>query len=340
MSNVSTPRISVCIANYNGEHLLGDCIDSVLAQELPETVEIIVHDDASTDGSLGLLRERYPDVRVIPSEDNVGFCIANNRMVDAARGEFVLLLNNDAALMPDALPTLLDAAVHRRGEAILTLPQYDWRTGALVDRGCLLDPFHVPVPNLDERREDVAYVIGACLWIPRTCWLKLGGFPGWFGSIAEDMYLCCAARLRRIPVRCLKLSGYRHRQGASFGGNRLNAEGLHTRYRRRYLSERNRLWLIAIYLPTPIVWPWLGVHLCALAAEGIALSLLLRSGRTWRGIYGAAIGETWRARRLLGLQRAALQGSRVASLPEVLSRYRWIPWKLALLARHGLPRIS
>ena len=340
MSKIAVPLISVCIANYNGEHLLGDCIDSVMAQELPETIEIIVHDDASTDGSLAFLRERYPGVNVIQSAANVGFCIANNRMVESARGEFVLLLNNDAALMPDALRVLLDDAAYHVEDAILTLPQYDWRTGALVDRGCMLDPFHFPVPNLDEHREDVAYVIGACLWIPRSCWSRLGGFPEWFGSIAEDMYLCCAARLRGIPVRCLARSGYRHRQGASFGGNRADAQGLHTRYRRRYLSERNRLWLVAIYLPTPIVWPWLSAHLCALVVEGFALSLMLQDRRAWHEIYGPTIAETWRSRGLLRQRRKMLQETRAASLLEVLSHYRWMPWKLVLLVRHGLPRIS
>ena len=80
------PRISVCIANYNGVNVLGDCIDSVLAQTTDAPVEIIVHDDASTDASLQLLRERYPQVELIASEANVGFCIANNRMVAQAQG--------------------------------------------------------------------------------------------------------------------------------------------------------------------------------------------------------------------------------------------------------------
>ena len=97
------PVVSVCIANYNGEQLLADCIDSVLTQDCNVTIEIIVHDDASSDGSLTLLTDRYPQVQVLASDTNVGFCIANNRMVNVAEGEFVLLLNNDAALFPDAI---------------------------------------------------------------------------------------------------------------------------------------------------------------------------------------------------------------------------------------------
>ena len=62
--------------------------------------------------------------------------------------------------------------------AILTLPQFDATSGELIDRGCLLDPFFNPVPNLDPKRSDVAMVIGACLWIPKDLWDEMEGFPG------------------------------------------------------------------------------------------------------------------------------------------------------------------
>src|SRR5688572_29007328 len=186
------PVVSVCIANYNGERMLADCIDSVLGQQGIDhgSVEIIIHDDASTDGSVDWLHRHYPQVELLASADNVGFCVGNNRMVDAAHGDYVLLLNNDAALAPDAIRHLLHASEAMGAPAILTLPQHDWETGALIDRGCLLDPFCNPVPNLDAARDDVAYVIGACLWCPRTAWHALGGFPEWMESLGEDLYLC------------------------------------------------------------------------------------------------------------------------------------------------------
>ena len=333
------PRVSVCIANFNGAALLPDCIDSVLAQDCEAAIEILVHDDASRDGSVTLLRSHYPQVHALVSEENVGFCISNNRMVDAAKGEYVLLLNNDAALPPQAVRQLLADAELGGKPAILTLPQYDWETGTLVDRGCLLDPFHTPDPNLDLQHSDVAYVIGACLWIPRTTWDELGGFPEWFGSIAEDMYLCCAARLRGIPVRCLGGSGYRHRQGASFGGNRIDGQRLSTRYHRRYLSERNRLAVLVACTPTWLAWPWLALHTVALLAEGLLLSLLKATPRIWREIYWAALRDVIRRRRQLLDQRNALQARRTISLVTYLRGFNAIPRKLVLLYRHGLPGI-
>ena len=335
----AAPVCSVCIANYNGMHMLAECLDSVLAQTSGVPVEIIVHDDASTDGSIAFLREHYPQVEILASSDNVGFCIGNNRMVALARGAYVLLLNNDAALFPDALACLLAAARSQDQAGILTLPQYDWQSGLLVDRGCLLDPFYNPVPNLDASRRDVAYVIGACMFLPRTLWNDLGGFPQWLGSLAEDMYLCCLARLRGLPVQATQGSGYRHRQGASFGGNRVDATGLHTTYRRRFLSERNKTVVMVVCTPTAMVWPLLALHLGILAAEGATLSLLKRDGRVWRQIYGPALVHVLREISALRSRRGKVQGVRRISLSEYMKVFSPVWRKLGLLRRHGIPEV-
>lgn len=330
------PRVSVCIANFQGEALLPDCIDSVLAQGMD--VEVLVHDDASSDGSLALLAARYPQARVIASKDNVGFCVANNRMADAATGDYLLLLNNDAALESNALQALLAEATRLDGDAVLTLPQHDWDTGALVDRGCLLDPFYNPVPNLDPRRADVAYVIGACLWIPRRLWHELGGFPAWFGSLAEDMLLCCAARLRGAAVRCVDGSAYRHRQGASFGGNRAQG-GLRTTYRRRALSERNKTWVLLACTPGPVAWPLLALHLLVLYAEGAIVSLARRDPRLWREVYRPVLPSLFAHAAEWRSLRRELQSRRRIAQPQWWRVFGWMPRKLAMLWRHGLPEL-
>lgn len=338
--STEAPICSVCIANYNGESMLSDCIDSVLAQQkVSGIIEVIVHDDASTDGSLKLLRERYQQVRVIESKENVGFCVSNNRMVEVARGDHVLLLNNDAALFPDALANLLQAAHSRTPVGILTLPQYNWQSGALVDRGCLLDPFFNPVLNLDPARSDVAYVIGACLFLPRKLWNELGGFPEWMGSIAEDIYLCCLARLRGLPVTVTPRSGYRHHQGASFGGNRVDAGKLNTTYRRRFLSERNKTAVMIVCTPTWLVWPLLLLHAGLLAVEGALLAMLKADFGIWQGIYGPTLCYIVRETGLLRMRRREAQRARVIGLRAWFSPFTWWPRKLVLLWRHGLPRV-
>lgn len=338
LNRTPTPICSICIANYNGASLLPDCLDSVLNQQGEHCIEIIVHDDASTDDSLALLRQRYPQVEVIASQQNVGFCISNNRMVAHARGKYILLLNNDAALYPDALSTLLEAAQKQIPGGILTLPQYDWISGVLVDRGCMLDPFCNPIPNLDPLQHHVAYVIGACMFLSRTVWNNLGGMPEWFGSIAEDMYLCGAARLRGIPVVALTVSGYRHRQGSTFGGNRAQ-HGLNTSMKRRRLSERNKTRTLIILTPGPLMWPLLCIHLLALILEGTVLSILQGNGNLLRAVYGPAASTPLREWPTLLSFRRDAQKTRTTSIASWFSVVRWQLRKLSLLRRYGIPTI-
>lgn len=335
----SQPAISICIANYNGLAVIDDCIRSVLGQQDAPEVEIIVHDDASTDGSGAYIRRTYPHVKYIGSPQNVGFCVANNRMVAQAGGEYILLLNNDAALLPDALATLYRSARTCGMHAILSLPQYDFESGALLDRGCRLDPFLNPVPNLDPSRKDVGMVLGACLWIPKALWEEMGGFPEWFGSVGEDLYLCCRARLAGYPVRVPARSGYLHRVGQSFGGGKVRGGRLVTTKRRRTLSERNKTFVLVICYPAPFMQLMLPLHLVLLLLEGLALSLLKPSSRCLREIYLPVFGALMQRGHEICMARCnAMSGRRLAA-GKFFSAIDWVPYKLRMLLRHGLPRV-
>jgi GT2 family glycosyltransferase len=335
------PRISVCIANYNGLGLIDDCIRSVQSQtELAEAIEIIVHDDASTDSSTAYIRDQYPDVRLIESKENVGFCVANNRMASMARGEYLLLLNNDAALFPDALATLLQAAENLARPAILGLPQYDFDTGKLLDIGSLLDPFLNPVPNHDLKRNDVGMVMGACLWIDKSLWEQLGGFPEWFESIGEDLYLCCRARLTGHPVRALGISGYRHRVGRSFGGGKTRQGRLATTFRRRRLSERNKTFVMALVYPAPFLQILLPLHLLLLLLEGSLLSILNRRLAYLTEIYFPVFTSLYRQRQLLKAERYAIMKTLCIARSDFFSSFVPLPYKLQMLLQHGLPKLT
>ncbi len=334
------PLVSVCIANYNGMDVIDDCLRSVLDQQGDVVVEIIVHDDASTDGSVDYIRQHYPQVKLIASAENVGFCIANNRMADATKGQYLLLLNNDAALFPDALLTLLAEAQSLGKPAILTLPQFDATSGEMVDRGCLLDPFFNPVPNLDPKRSDVAMVIGACLWIPKDLWDELEGFPEWFGSIAEDMYLCCRARLAGCAVRALAVSGYRHWQGKSFGGNRVVESRLTTTFRRRALSERNKTFVMATTMPAPFIFLLLPLHLVLLLTEGVLLSLMKMESAFLMRIYFPVFHSLVIDWVNLHKTRTAVLRNRNISSADYFAVFKLLPYKLVMVIRHGLPLLA
>ena len=89
---------SVIVVNWNGRHLLEECLDSVLCQQ-DGSLEIIVVDNGSTDDSADFILERYGNrVRLIELVKNEGWAGGNNRGIETARGEHLLLLNNDACL--------------------------------------------------------------------------------------------------------------------------------------------------------------------------------------------------------------------------------------------------
>ena len=338
MTVVEKPICSVCIANYNGMDYVDACIKSVTGQDFSLPVEIIVHDDASTDGSAELIRQNYPQVKIIISKENVGFCISNNRMAEQARGEYLLFLNNDAELFPDALKSLHDEA--QEGQSILSLPQYNAATGELIDRGEKFDPFMNPVPNLDEKITEVGMVIGACLWIPKRLWVELGGFPEWFGSIAEDMYLCMRAHLKGYPVRVINHSGYRHWVGASFGGGKILKGGLATTTRRRALSERNKTFTMITCLPFPyfqIIFP---LHILLFMSEGIVISIFKRDIFLIKNIYMSTLIALWGERKKLRFYRQQNQNNAQINLKLFLNLFTIIPYKLKMLKKYGLPQID
>lgn len=336
-ASVERPVVSVCIANYNGEHILPDCIESVLRQNGAPPFEIIVHDDASPDDSLAVLK-RYDDVRLIRSTENVGFCVSNNRMAEAARGDFVLLLNNDARLFEDALVTLGEESARLDDRAVLSLPQYDAGTGELIDRGGYLDFLASPVPTRKPSDQDVAMVMGACMWVPKAIWDEIGGFPEWFVTNAEDVYLCCYARALGYRVFVPDRSGYRHIVGSTLGGGKAADAGLTISVRRRQSSERNRTlvqWTFYPWWLIPIVF---SINVLMLIPEALALALFNRRLDFLKPVYVDSLASAWRARRHVAAARRALAERGRIPAAEFFRGFRLVPQKLRLLLRHGLPR--
>ncbi len=333
------PVCSVCIANYNGVDFIGECIDSVLTQDCGFEIEIIVHDDASSDDSVAYIRSHYPQVSLLASVENCGFCVSNNRMAEIACGQFILLLNNDARLRPGTLWAFYQYACSQEKPGILGLPQYAIETGKLFDRGSLLDIFLNPYPNLDVQRQSVGVVTGGCLWIPLSLWRELGGFPEWFHTVAEDIYLCCVARLWGYPVEVLPEPGFDHWIGKNLGGGKVQDHRLRTTFRRRAWSERNKTFVMVLTFPAPMFQVVFPFHLLLLMLEGTLLALVKWDRRFLSEIYGPVFGALMRERRQLWQLRQQIQRNRRLSAGRFWSVFQWIPYKLTALIRHGLPDV-
>ena len=95
--------ISIVIVNYNVRDFLFRCIESIHANSGHRSIEIIVVDNHSIDGSVGALRQNFPEVIVIANEHNLGFGSANNQGIDIARGKYTLILNPDTLLSEHTL---------------------------------------------------------------------------------------------------------------------------------------------------------------------------------------------------------------------------------------------
>jgi GT2 family glycosyltransferase len=104
----AAPEISVIVANYNAKGPLEACLTSLQRHASHRTVEVLVVDDGSRDGSAAMVRDRFPDVRLLVNEENQGYARSCNRAIAASRGRLIHLLNNDVELTPGALDALAD----------------------------------------------------------------------------------------------------------------------------------------------------------------------------------------------------------------------------------------
>ena len=245
-----TPLVTVVVPNWNGVGFLPTCLDSLRQQAYPN-VEVVVADNASTDGSQALLRDVYPEVRLVQLEENEGFTGAGNAGIEEARGEIVVLLNNDTEAAPGWLGELV-AAFERHPEA-----------GMVASKMLLFDArdrFHTAgdtysidglpgnrgVWEKDEGQYDAEeYVFSACggaAAYRREMLDQIGLFDRDFFFSCEDVDLGWRAQL--AGWRCVYVPGavvYHHL--AATGGD-VTAS---------YYNGRNYLWVIAKNYPGPLL---------------------------------------------------------------------------------------
>jgi GT2 family glycosyltransferase len=153
MNRAKSSKAAVVVVNWNGRHLLDACLTSVLEQQ-PAPDRVIVVDNGSNDDSMAYLQARWPRVVALDAGSNLGFSAGNNlgiRDAIAAGAEYVLLLNNDAQLMPGALGELVAALDESGPAAWAAAPKilyrahpeiiwsaggrFDWWRGLSIDRG-------------------------------------------------------------------------------------------------------------------------------------------------------------------------------------------------------------
>jgi GT2 family glycosyltransferase len=207
------PLCSIVIPTYNGQELLGRCLASLARHRPPGpqwAIEIVVADDASTDGTTEWLARARPDVRVVRLERNGGFCVAANAGINAARGRFIQLLNNDTEVAPGwieaGLAPFSDASVGSVAPLVLIRSDpsrvdsagdaYAW-VGWPTKRG-----HGEPAARWAGRPvEEVFGASGSSAFYRAKALHQAGGLDSLFGSYYEDIDL--AFRLRWAGYRCV-----------------------------------------------------------------------------------------------------------------------------------------
>lgn len=149
--------LSIVIVTWNTRHVIEDCLDSIFANLGTLKAEVIVIDNASTDGSPELIAREFPQVKLIANEVNRGFAAGNNLGLRAARGEFILLLNPDTVIIGDVLEKGLDYA--RRSPTAGVIGCQVMESDTVVQRTCFRFPSSL---------HTFLWVTGLSAWFPRS----------------------------------------------------------------------------------------------------------------------------------------------------------------------------
>lgn len=247
------PQISVIVTNFNGCHLLRDCLRSIFEKTSGLTYEVIVVDDASSDNSAQVIREEFPTVRLIVNQSNLGFCRANNVGAGVARGQYLLLFNNDTIIQNNAVGILVNFMTQHEDigicGGILLRPDgnpdisYGNFPSLLeaIQGAFFLDKFfpkatcvkqRAKMPPKDLREPiEVDYVSGANLCIRKEIVVELGLFDERFEAYCEEVDLCLRVKKTgKWRVLLVPEAKILHLFGASYGVGERKIRLLHSSY--------------------------------------------------------------------------------------------------------------
>ncbi len=225
-------QLTAIVVNWNVRDLLRTCLTSL---DLEDS-EIIVVDNASSDGSVEMLQAEFPEVRVIANPENRGFGAANNQALALASGRYVLFLNPDTEVRPGAIQRLL-AFIDQR-------PQVGCVGPRLLNADGSVQPSRRSFPRLatflvestmlqrylaglgsvkrfyrqqhsDDEPQPVDWLVGACLLVRRSVLDEVGGFDERFFMYSEEMDLCYRLRQAGYEVWYVPEAEVVHLEGAS-----------------------------------------------------------------------------------------------------------------------------
>jgi len=247
--------LSIVIVSYNTRELLARCVQSVIAAT-DVSHEIIVADNASSDGSPGHIRALFPSVRVMELGSNRGFGAANNAAAKISSGEWLMFLNSDTEIRPHALDRMVDF-FQQHPQVGIAAPnvvypdgRFQLAAGALPG---LMQEFrdrriHQRLNAGDEalrmrlreqyrRPRQVGWVTGGCLMIRRNLFTRLNGFDEEMFMYFEDKDLCKRALDLHWQVMTVPDAEIIHVLGGSSAGAGGRLRAVYRQSQRRYYQK-------------------------------------------------------------------------------------------------------
>jgi hypothetical protein len=228
-------KLSVIVVNWNMEKLLGRCLDSLFSQDIPADFEVIVVDNASSDRSVEMVRQEFPQVTLLVNSENLGFTRANNRAIERAAGEYVLLLNPDTIILgnhtvmdwlsfmdkhqdagasgcrlvfPDGGHQVGDAGFRPTLGSVASYALFLSRISPFF-KGIYLNYHHLDAPC------EVDWVCGADLLVRRSIIADIGPMDEDIFMYAEDVEWGCRIRSSGHKIYYLPSLNIVHLQGAT-----------------------------------------------------------------------------------------------------------------------------
>jgi hypothetical protein len=242
MDATSNPRVAIVIVTWNGRAHLERCLDALAVQTF-RYFEVVVVDNASSDGTVEMLDARYPDVRLLRNEANLGFAPANNIGIRATTAPYVVTLNNDTIPDPGWLAALVDAADADPSVGSVASKMVFAHDPATINScGIALDPAGIawdlwggrPSRLVDRPREVFGPCAGAALY-RRAMLDDVGLFDDDFFAYSEDVDLAWRARLRGWRCVLAPTAVVQHAHSGTLG------EGSPIK---RFLLARNKVWVV------------------------------------------------------------------------------------------------
>lgn len=223
--------VSIIIVNYNTSQLLEDCINSIIEKTKDVDYEIVVVDNASSDGSATMLKSKFPLVKLIENSKNLGFGRANNIGAKYAYGEFLFLLNTDTLLINNSIKILLDFMRRNKSVGVCggnlyhkdLTPNFSYVMnfpslwGIFMYRSRLRKVLGIKkdVFNNTGSPKKVGFIIGADFFIRKEVFDTLGGFDPEFFMYVEDCELSYRIFKQNIGIYSVPESKIIHLQGKS-----------------------------------------------------------------------------------------------------------------------------